>query len=60
MNMAEPNKFTTALRGELKLNEPMSKHVSWRAGGAAKRVYKPADLADLQVFLTTVPADEPI
>ena len=60
MNMAEPNKFTTALRGELKLNEPMSKHVSWRAGGAAKRVYKPADLADLQVFLPTVPADEPI
>lgn len=60
MNMTEPNKFTTALRGELKLNEPMSKHVSWRASGVAKRVYKPADLADLQMFLPTVPADEPI
>jgi len=60
MNMTEPHKFTTALRGELKLNEPMSRHVSWRAGGAAKCVYKPADLADLQVFLPTVAADEPI
>ena len=60
MNMTEPNKFTPALRGELKLNESMAKHVSWRAGGVAKRVYKPADLADLQMFLPTVSADEQI
>ncbi len=60
MNMTEPNKFSTVLRGELKLNESMAKHVSWRAGGAAARVYKPADLADLQMFLPTVPVQEPI
>jgi UDP-N-acetylmuramate dehydrogenase len=38
----------------------MARHVSWRAGGAADRAYIPADLADLQVFLGTVPAAEPV
>ena len=46
------------LRGELKLNEPMSAHTSWRAGGPADRCYRPADLADLQQFLATLPDDE--
>lgn len=50
----------TPLRGELKLNEPMIKHVSWRAGGAAARAYWPADRDDLIVFLAQQPADEPI
>lgn len=57
MNMAES---LTVLRGELRLNEPMSKHVSWRAGGKAKQFYKPADLADLQVFLPGLPNNEAI
>ncbi len=39
-------------------DEPMSRHVSWRAGGAAQRVYQPADLADLQHFLRQTPTDE--
>ena len=60
MNMAESAHLKTEVRGELKLNEPMAKHVSWRAGGAAKQFYKPADLADLQIFLPTLPSDEPI
>ncbi|MBS0312060.1 MAG: UDP-N-acetylenolpyruvoylglucosamine reductase, partial [Proteobacteria bacterium] len=30
------------LRGHFLYNEPMKKHVSWRAGGAAQRVYIPA------------------
>jgi len=38
----------------------MSRHVSWRAGGAAKRFFKPIDLADLCAFITTVPRNEPI
>ena len=50
MNMAEPLNFTP-LRGELRRNEPMSRHVSWRAGGQADRFYAPADLADLAQFL---------
>jgi UDP-N-acetylmuramate dehydrogenase len=58
MNMAEP--ITPMLRGELRNNEPMSRHVSWRAGGIAKHFFKPADLADLQAFMSTVAADEPI
>ena len=64
MNMAEHGIFasipSTALRGELRFAEPMAKHVSWRAGGAAARLFKPADLADLQAFLPTLPPEEPI
>ena len=41
-------------------DEPMSRHVSWRAGGAAQRVYQPADLADLQRFVQQTPSDEPL
>ena len=41
-------------------DEPMSRHVSWRAGGRAKTFYQPASVADLAAFLRTVPADEPI
>src|SRR3569623_1244183 len=51
---------STALRGELRMNELMKKHTSWRAGGTAERVYMPADLADLARFLLTVKRDEPI
>ena len=50
----------TGLRGDLRLDEPMARHVSWRAGGVAKRIYSPADAADLQTFLRVLPADEPI
>lgn len=64
MNMAETQKFapiaTTKLRGALRTDEPMAKHVSWRAGGAAARFFKPADLMDLQAFLPTLAKDEPI
>lgn len=41
-------------------DEPMSRHVSWRAGGRAHRAYQPADVADLCAFLRTLPADEAI
>jgi UDP-N-acetylmuramate dehydrogenase len=61
MNMSEPAQFRAeGLRGEMLLDEPMSRHVSWRAGGKAKRVYQPADLADLQAFLRQTPASEPL
>ncbi len=48
------------LRGELRENEPMSKHVSWRAGGPARRFFAPADLEDLSAFLGQLPDDEPV
>ncbi len=59
MNMTEPiDRSGVALRGSLRLNEPMAKHVSWRAGGVAGRAYVPADRADLAAFLTTLPRSE--
>jgi UDP-N-acetylmuramate dehydrogenase len=48
------------LRGELRLAEPMSRHVSWRAGGVAERAYLPADLDDLCVFLRSIDPEEPV
>src|SRR5882762_9357774 len=61
MKMTEPiGRPTTVLRGILRLNEPMSKHVSWRAGGVAARAYVPADRADLTAFLATLPQREPL
>ena len=60
MNMAEPDKFAPMPRGELRADESMAKHVSWRAGGKAKRFFKPADLADLQKFLPTLPKEEAV
>lgn len=48
------------LRGDLKFNEPMAAHTSWRAGGPADRCYRPADLQDLRQFLDTLPPDEPL
>ena len=64
MNMSDVEKIAQhiapTLRGELRRHEPMSKHVSWRAGGKAKQFFKPADLADLQMFLPTLAKDEPL
>jgi UDP-N-acetylmuramate dehydrogenase len=48
------------LRGRFLYNEPMKKHVSWRAGGAAQRVYIPADLEDLGWLVRSMPAHEDI
>ncbi|MBI5891526.1 MAG: UDP-N-acetylmuramate dehydrogenase [Nitrosomonadales bacterium] len=61
MNMSEPTQFNAeGLRGEMLRDEPMAQHVSWRAGGVAQRMYRPADLADLQQFLRRTPAEEPL
>ena len=38
----------------------MARHVSWRAGGKAARFYVPADVADLGVFLASLPPAEPL
>jgi UDP-N-acetylmuramate dehydrogenase len=59
MNMADTMSFQ-GLRGELKENEPMARHVSWRAGGPARRFYVPADLDDLSGFLRQLPPEEDI
>ena len=48
------------MKGELRCNEPMRKHVSWRAGGAARQAYVPGDLADLAAFLQALPEKEAV
>jgi len=48
------------LRGELLLNEPMSRHTTWRVGGPAERYYKPVDMDDLACYLGQLPEAEPI
>lgn len=59
MNMAKIEN-PTRLRGELRCNEPMASHTSWRAGGCADCAYIPADLDDLRAFLMAVPPHEPV
>jgi len=56
MNVAE----TTMHRGKLLIDEPMSKHTSWRVGGKADHYYIPADLPDLQFYLAALEPDTPI
>ena len=58
--MVDNGVASSGLRGELRSNEPMAKHVSWRAGGCADRAYLPADLEDLRVFLRSLPRAEPV
>jgi UDP-N-acetylmuramate dehydrogenase len=48
------------LRGQIKTDESMASHVSWRAGGPAARAYFPADLDDLAEFLGRLRHDEPL
>lgn len=48
------------LRGELLKNEPLAHYTTWRVGGAAQYLYKPADIEDLGVFLQECPKDIPI
>jgi UDP-N-acetylmuramate dehydrogenase len=57
MNMSDQLRLE-GLRGELRHDEPMARYVTWRAGGRARRLYRPADLDDLAVFMRRLPADE--
>ena len=50
MNMAEPLRF----------REPMARHVSWRAGGAADRFYAADGIEALAAFLKSLPQGEPV
>jgi UDP-N-acetylmuramate dehydrogenase len=50
MNMADPLHF----------REPMARHVSWRAGGAAERFFAPSSIQALAEFLRSLPKEEPL
>lgn len=61
MNMTEAMHLTTEeLRGTLRKDVDMRRHTSWRAGGHVERMYQPADLADMLVFLRHLSAREPL
>lgn len=47
-------------RGELRRDEPMSRHTSWRAGGKADLFFIPSSVEDLQAFLRELDAATPI
>src|SRR5687767_1999232 len=49
--LAEPF-LRAGLRGVFTEHEPMARHVTWRAGGAARYAYRPADRGDLVAFFT--------
>jgi len=53
MDMSENMRLPDGLRGTLRTDEPMARHVSWRAGGRARLFYQPASVADLCAFLRT-------
>lgn len=46
--------------GDLRRDEPMSKHTSWRVGGPAEYFFKPADIDDLGSFLRQLDAEVPV
>ena len=49
-----------AVTGEIREDEPMSRHTSWRVGGPAKVFFKPDSLDDLSQFLGSLDANVPV
>ena len=60
MRQGRGSNNTPLLRGKLAAFEPMSKHTSWRVGGAADNIYFPADLRDLTIFLQSCKNNNPV
>jgi UDP-N-acetylmuramate dehydrogenase len=48
------------LRGEIRYDEPLSRHTTWRVGGPARCFYRPADREDLRLFLSRLDPAEPL
>ena len=48
------------LRGELRFNEKLAKHTTWRVGGPADIFYTPADKQDLSWFLRSMDGVMPV
>ena len=60
MDMSDRAPMKDELRGEIRHDEPMAKHVTWRAGGRARVFFQPADVADLCVFMRSLAPAEPV
>ena len=48
------------LRGTLEKNVSLARFTSWKVGGVADILYRPADLQDLRDFLTTLDDEVPV
>ena len=48
------------VQGELRYDEPMSRHTSWRVGGPAETFFVPANIDDLAAFLAELDDDTPV
>ena len=48
------------IRGEIRYDEPLARYTSWRVGGPADVLFKPADVDDLAAFLAATEADQPV
>jgi UDP-N-acetylmuramate dehydrogenase len=49
-----------SMRGEVRFDEPMAEHTSWRVGGNADVFFMPKSLEDLTVYLQNLPEQSPI
>lgn len=56
--MAAPK--MSMLRGEYSENVSLAKYTSWRVGGCADRMFRPADIDDLAAYIKSCSDDEPI
>ncbi|KTD33187.1 UDP-N-acetylenolpyruvoylglucosamine reductase [Legionella nautarum] len=45
-------------QGQLLFNELLADYTTWRVGGRAKKLYKPAGIADLALFIKQLPKEE--
>ncbi|MDH3614990.1 MAG: UDP-N-acetylenolpyruvoylglucosamine reductase, partial [Gammaproteobacteria bacterium] len=48
------------VQGEIRYDEPMSRHTSWRVGGPAEVFFSPANIEDLVSFLANLDAETPL
>jgi len=48
------------VQGEIRYDEPMSRHTSWRVGGPAETFFVPASVDDLASFLAELDTDVPL
>ena len=51
---------TKTVSGDIRENEPMSAHTSWRVGGPAQLYFKPAGIDDLSQFLADLDIQMPV
>jgi UDP-N-acetylmuramate dehydrogenase len=60
MHVEECVEKNVQYQGELLSDERMAPYTTWRVGGVAKSMYKPAGIDDLGLFLRQLPEKEPL